>query len=123
MANAREVFERIRNGTATEKDMELVQKTAAAHIDDHRVKHEYGNITGVVQGNREDIQNIHDSIHHDTQLLLKANNHTDEKHVRLDMIHNMRNISNNVYNANSINTDINENLHTEDETFKLRNKI
>ena len=123
MTNAREVFERIRNGTATEKDMELVQKTAAAHIDDHRVTHEYGNITGVVQGNREDIQNIHDRVHHDTQLLLKANDHTNEKHVRLDMINNMRNISSNVYNANSINTDINENLHTEDETFKLRNKI
>ena len=128
MTNAREVFERIRNGTATEKDMELVQKTAAAHIDDHRVKHEYGNVQGVVQGNREDIQNIQHRTIHAAQVAANSFKTLREQHnvpnAGQNMINNVRNISVDMYNANSINTDINENLHVNDETFKLRgNKI
>ena len=128
MTNAREVFERIRNGTATEKDMELVQKTAAAHIDDHRVKHEYGNVQGVVQGNREDIQNIQHRTIHEAQVAANSFKTLREQHnvpnAGQNMINNVRNISVDMYNANSINTDINENLHVNDETFKLRgNKI
>ena len=127
MTNAKEVFERIRNGTATEKDMELVQKTVAAHIDDHRVKHEYGNITGVVQGNREDIQDIQHRTIHNAQLAVNSFKAFNEQHnvpnAGQNMINNVRNISVDMYNANSINTDINENLHTEGETFKLRGKI
>ena len=122
MTNAREVFERIRNGTATEKDMELVQKIAAAHIDDHRVKHEYGNITGVVQGNRDDIQKLHDSIHQSEQVISKANDHTHDRNVRLDMINNIRNTVINVKDT-GIDTDMNTNIHVADETFTRRNQI
>ena len=122
MTNAREVFERIRNGTATERDMELVQKISAAHIDDHRVKHEYGNITGVVQGNRDDIQKLHDSIHQSEQVISKANDHTHDRNVRLDMINNIRNTVINVKDT-GIDTDMNTNIHVADETFTRRNQI
>ena len=126
MTNAREVFERIRNGTATEKDMELVQKTAAAHIDNHRVKHEYGNVQGVVQGNREDIQDIQHRTIHNAQLVANAFKAFREQPNMQNAGHNMiNNVRNTVINIkdSDIGTDVNNNIHVTDETFKLRNQI
>lgn len=129
MTNAREVFERIRNGTATEKDMELVQKTAAAHIDDHRVKHEYGNITGVVQGDRKSAEDLHNMVMNSTHNIanitadLKHNRNTQPNAAKTDianLVNNIRNTTSDVKNS-QFETDVSSNLNVESEKLRIRN--
>ena len=76
----------------------------------------------MVRGEPGAIQDIKDKVHQHRQFILKNNVNRTDINVQLDMIHNMRNTSIDVYNEN--NTDINENMHVDGETFKLRgNKI
>ena len=120
--NAKEILDKVRDGKITAKELGILVQSIVAHNEEQSVKHEYGNIPGMVRGEPGAIQDIKDKVHQHRQFILKNNVNRTDINVQLDMIHNMRNTSIDVYNEN--NTDINENMHVDGETFKLRgNKI
>ena len=121
--NAKEIMDKVRDGKVTSKDLNNIVQTLVAHNEKQSVQYAYGNIQGVVRGEQGAIQDIQNRVYKGTQFISEANPHRQNIEVQLDIISNIRDTTSDVKNS-YIRTDVNKNIHVEDETFKLRgNKI
>lgn len=109
VSDAEDIFERMRNGTATTKDKEKLQQTLVANMNDGRVKKLIGNIPAVANGDPDAIKYFQDKTYHAIESLSKEN--------IPDIINNINNIVMNVKYAN-IGTDVNENYHVKAEKMR-----
>lgn len=121
--NAKELLDKVRDGKITVKELGILVQNIVAHNEKQSVQHEYGNIPGMVRGDQGAIQDVQNRVHEKTQLISKAIPHRNNVEVQLDMINNIRDTVMGVKDTN-IATDVNNNLHVDGETFKLKgNKI
>lgn len=132
MKDSEEILERIKNGTATDKDMETLLKTLVANRKNPNVKEVFGDFEAVTKGDRQSIeqfqQNTLSSINN-----LRFDHHQIKQHQneQPEMVQNkINNLVNNIRNTtlevknSHIETDVSNNIHVEGETFKLKgNKI
>lgn len=111
LKNARDVFDRMRNGTATDKDMEEVQKIMVAHSNDPHFIKMYGNMQAVIKGDSYAIQNQENMLNKSFQMI--SERHREK--MGFDIINI---IENQLAGVSQNNTDINENYYVKGE--KLR---